>query len=170
LEDFGPSAVGKRKSLRKSGSRRQSAIDALALVYESKFIFDHIRSEATFAHEWKDIPATFGSTEEQRQARAPFYATLKRIQANKDFFERAWKMQVRCTALSGPQVEETFLLVQRARRQVEVSAEMLLHDPEPQFRSEDNIETWNGFRADVWGAYGKLSRQTQTRHGPVAGS
>jgi hypothetical protein len=106
----------------------ETAIEALALVYESKFIFDHIRSEMSFPYEWKDMPDSYG-TEEQRNARGPFYAVLMRIQANKGFFERAWKMQVRCTALFGPQVEETFLLIQRARRQMEVSAGMLFHEP-----------------------------------------
>jgi hypothetical protein len=65
----------------------------------------------------EDMPDIYGSsTEEQRSARGPFYAILKRIEANKDFFERAWKMQVRCTALFGPEVKESFLLMQRARR------------------------------------------------------
>ena len=77
----------------------------------------------------------------------PSMPILKRIERNKDFFERAWKMQVQCTALFGPQVEETFLLIQRARRKVEVSAQMLLRDPEP-----------DAFRADVWPAYGALAK------------
>lgn len=49
--------------------------------------------------------------------------------------------------------------MQRARREIEVSAEMLLRDPEPTFKSQDNLETWNGFRADVWPAYGKVAKQ-----------
>ena len=138
--------------------RIETAIDALAIVYESKFVFDHIRSVMSFDYEWKDMPDSYGTTEEQRGARGPYYATLKRIERNKDFFERAWKMQVRCTALFGPQVEETFLLMQRARRKVEVSAQMLLRDPEPQHKTEDNINTWNSFRADVWPAYGDLAK------------
>ena len=40
-------------------------------------------------------------------------------------------MQVRCTALFGSKVEEIFLLMQRARRDIEMSAGMLLRDPEP---------------------------------------
>jgi len=148
---------GRWKKEKIEEKRIETAIEALALVYESKFIFDHIRSEMSFAYEWKDMPDGYG-TEEQRNARGPFYAILKRIQANKDFFERAWKMQVRCSALFGPQVEETFLLIQRARRQIEVSAEMLFHDPEPTFKSQDNLETWNRFRADVWPAYGSLAK------------
>jgi hypothetical protein len=51
-------------------------------------------------------------------------------------------------------VEDIFLLLHKARREVEVSAEMLYHDPHPQVRSEENIRTWEKFRADVWDAYG----------------
>ena len=107
--------------------RIDTAIEALALVYESKFIFDNIRSPMSFDYEWKDMPEALA--EQQRNARGQFYAILRSAsQAHKDFFERAWKMQVRCTALFGPSVEETFLLMQRARREIEVSAEMLLRD------------------------------------------
>src|SRR5260370_30510068 len=65
-----------------------------------------------FPYEWKDMPQGYGS-EEERRARGPFYAILKRIEAQKEFFERAWKIQVRCTALFGPNVEEVFLLMHR---------------------------------------------------------
>lgn len=138
--------------------RIETAIDALALVYETKFIFDHIRSQTSFGSEWEDMPASFGNTEQERSARGPYYAILKRIKINKDFFERAWKMQVRCTALFGPQVEQTFLLMHQARRNVEVSAETLLQNPQPQHVTQENIDTWNSFRADVWPAYGKLAK------------
>jgi hypothetical protein len=137
--------------------RIDTAIEALALAYESKFIFDHIRSEMSFGYEWQDMPVQHES-EERRNARGPFYAMLKRIEMNKEYFDRAWKLQVRCTAIFGPEVEETFLLLQKARREVEVSAGMLYRNPEPDFKSSDNLETWNSFRADVWPAYGKLAK------------
>jgi hypothetical protein len=111
----------------------------------------------SFPYEWRDMPAGYGS-EEERNARGPFYAILKRIEAQKEFFERVWKTQVRCSALFGPKVEEAFLLMHRARREIEVSAEMLLHDPQPRFNSQDNLETWNQFRADVWPAYGSITK------------
>src|SRR5271166_2481089 len=80
----------------------------LAVVYESKFVFDNIRSPMAFDYEWQDMPDSFGTEEQQRRTRGQFYAILKRIQAHKDFFERAWKIQVRCTALFDPTVEKTF--------------------------------------------------------------
>jgi hypothetical protein len=138
--------------------RIETAIEALALVYEAKDVFDYLRSPMSFPSEWNDMPASFGTTDQQRSARGPFYAILKRVGAYKEFFDRAWKMQVRCMALFGSEVEQTFLLMQQARRKIEVSAEMLLHNPEPEHKSSDNIETWNSLRADVWPAYAKLSK------------
>lgn len=135
------------------------AIDALSLVYESKYIFDHIRSVMAFGYEWQDMPDHTGDTPQQRDQRGPYYATLKRIEANKEFFDRAWKMQVKCTAVFGREAEQIFLLMQKARREIEVSAGMLYRDPEPTHKSEDNLETWKGFKADVWSPYGKLAKQ-----------
>ena len=56
-------------------------------------------------------------------------------------------------ALFGNDIEQTFLLMHRARREIEVSAEMLLRDPYPTHQSQDNLETWDRFRADIWPAY-----------------
>ncbi|MGB9367139.1 MAG: hypothetical protein WCE79_14120 [Xanthobacteraceae bacterium] len=67
----------------------------------------------------------------ERNTRGAFYAVVKRVRANKDFFDRAWKLQVKCCAIFGPEMEETFLLVHKARRSIEVSAEMLMRDPYP---------------------------------------
>lgn len=136
--------------------RIETAIEALALVYESKFIFDHIRSEMSFEYEWKDMPDSYGATEKQRRPRGSFYAVFKRIEASKDFFERSWKIQVRCTALFGPEIEEVFLLMHRARRRIEVSSEVLLQDPYPTNESPDNMKMWDQLRADVWPAWGRL--------------
>lgn len=85
-------SFGRWKKEKIEEKRIETAMDTLALVYESKFIFDHIRSEMSFGYEWNDMPQGLGTGEEQRSARGPFYAILKRIEANKDFFDRAWKI------------------------------------------------------------------------------
>jgi hypothetical protein len=41
------------------------------------------------------------------------------------YFERVWKLQPRCMAMFGPFVEDIFLLIHQARREVEVAAQML---------------------------------------------
>ncbi|HKO06670.1 MAG TPA: hypothetical protein VJ487_03070, partial [Alphaproteobacteria bacterium] len=61
---------GRWKKEKIEEKRIDAAIEALALVYESKFIFDNIRSEMSFPYEWRDMPVGYGS-EEQRNARGP---------------------------------------------------------------------------------------------------
>jgi hypothetical protein len=128
--------------------RIEVAIEALALCYEARFIFDGIRSPIAYGGEWEDMP-TIGPNAERPQ-RGAFYATLKRVRASRDFFDRAWKTQVKCAALFGSHVEETFLLVQKARREIEVSAEMLMRDPHPQDTSPANQRLWQKWRNNVW--------------------
>lgn len=128
--------------------RIEVAIDALALCYEARFIFDGIRSPLAFAGEWEDMPEI--GPDAERSQRGAFFATLKRIRASKYFFDRAWKIQVKCAALFGSQVEDTFLLMQKVRREIEVSAEMLMHDPHPQDTSPQNQRLWQKWRNNVW--------------------
>lgn len=149
---------GRWKKEKIEEKRIETAIDALAMSYESKFIFDHIRGAMAYSHEWKDMESRANETDAQKTARGPFFATLRRIEANKDFFDRAWKLQVKCAAIFGPEMEDLFLLLQKARREIEVSAGMLLQDPHPQNNTEENRELWNTLRAAVWEAYGKLAK------------
>ncbi len=79
------------------------------------------------------------------------------MERNKDYFEKAWDLQVRCSAMFGTKAEELFLLMHRARREIEVSAEMLFRDPHTSHPIPENLATWNQFRADVWEAYGRLA-------------
>ena len=80
----------------------------------------------------------------QRRHRGSFYAILKRISSYKDYFERAWKLQPRFTAVLGPSAEEIFLLMQRARREIEVSSQMLANT---ELRSGPDRKQ---FERDVW--------------------
>ena len=145
--------------------RIDAAIDALSLMHESKFIFDHIRSGVAFNGEWDDLPKRPGETDAHWNSRGSFFAILKRIEHSRDFFERAWKLQTRCAAIFGPGVEETFLLLQKARREVEVSAEMLMHDPEPGHKTQDNLDTWESFREDCWAGLAAISKKRSDKVG-----
>ena len=78
--------------------RIEIAIEALALSYESKHIFNHIRSAICYPYEWEGMPDQVGDSQ-LRNNRAGFFAILKRIESNREYFDRAWKMQVRCAAL-----------------------------------------------------------------------
>ena len=97
----------------------------LAIAYEAQFIFANIRGPMAYPYEWADMPEFISETADQRSARGTFYATLSRIAANKDYFERLWKLQPRCMAMFGAQVADAFMLLHRARREVEVAAQML---------------------------------------------
>ncbi len=79
---------GRWKKEKIEEKRIDTAIDALVIAYESKFVFDTIRSIMSFSYEWEDIPASYGS-EAERNTRGPFYATLSRIDAHKEFFEKS---------------------------------------------------------------------------------
>jgi hypothetical protein len=125
--------------------RIEVAVEMLSIAYESRYVFGTIRSPATFPYETEDMPVIEGESESQRSRRGPFYATLKLIEHSKDFFERAWKLQPRCAAVFGRDTDEIFLLMHRARREIEASAQMLLWDSEGVDR--DTLEEW---RRDVW--------------------
>jgi hypothetical protein len=119
------------------------AIEALALSYESKLVFDNIRSAMSFDYEYREMKRRPDESDAEYHRRGPYFASLKRIEANKDFFERAWKLQPRCTAVLGHGAEDIFVLMHRARREIEVSAQMLLGD-------DFNQETVKQFRRDIW--------------------
>lgn len=106
--------------------RLETAIEALALAYESKYVFDTIRSPMSSSYEWEDMPAKSGENENDRSTRGSFYAILKRIQQHREFFERAFKLQPKCMAMFGKEAEEIFMLMHQSRRNIEVSAGSLL--------------------------------------------
>jgi hypothetical protein len=57
---------------------------------------------------------------------------------------------------------DALLLLQKARRQVEVSAGMLVRDPSPTVRTDDNLRTWERFRTDVWAGYQVVNNTPDT--------
>jgi hypothetical protein len=145
---------GRWKREKLEEKRIDLALETLAFAHKSKFIFDDIRRAMTRSPEWGDMPRVPGEDEDKRSAKGQYYAIFKRMERNKDFFDKAWDIQVRCSAMFGAKAEELFLLMHRARREIEVSAELLYHDPHTSYPTPDNLATWNQFRADVCEAYG----------------
>jgi len=152
LFGFRTFARWKREKLEEK--RIEIAFDALAIAYEAKFVFQSIRSPLFEGYEWADMPHQEGETEEARNKRGPYYATFKRIRQNKDFFERVWSIQPRSMAAFGREIESTFLKLHKARRSIEIAAQMLAErvddrdEPEDQSTKElyrqlrrDRIET-----------------------------
>jgi len=132
--------------------RIETAFEALTIAHETKFIFGNIRSPLTEGYEWADMPAWENDTEDRRSRRGPYYASIKRINANAKFFERVWAVQPRCMALFGASVEHTFLKLHQARRYIEVAAQMLAHRASAEYGT-DNEQLQNLYeqmRQDIW--------------------
>jgi hypothetical protein len=142
--------------------RIDTAVDALVLIREAKWVFDNIRSPMSFDYEWKDMPKTEGEDDALRRTKGSYFAILKRVQFHREFFDRAYKLQIRCGALFGQSADDALLLLQKARREVEVSAQMLVRDPVPQVGNESNRRTWDKFRTDVWAGYGEVHTTRDT--------
>jgi hypothetical protein len=108
------------------GKKIEVAFDALAMCYESKHIFENIRSPMSFDYEWKDMPKAAGESDVSWNRRGPFYAVGQGVRANKDFFNRVFTLQQHCMAAFGPEYEGIFMLLHKSRREIEVSSECLL--------------------------------------------
>lgn len=153
----------------------ECAFDCLALAYESKYVFQNIRSPMSFGYEWADMPATPGETEAERSSRGSFYATLKRIENNRDFFERLYKQQPVSMSVLGTEVDEIFLLAHKARRTVEVAASQLRNRVGSEHRAHDQatIKLFEQLERDIWDTDGfepekdRVGKQLQSFRGGI---
>jgi hypothetical protein len=66
--------------------RIDTAVDALVLIREAKWVFDNIRSPMSFDYEWKDMPKTEGEDDALRRTKGSYFAILKRVQFHREFF------------------------------------------------------------------------------------
>lgn len=87
---------------------------------------------------------------DSRKEAGPFFAILKRIEHNKDYFDRVWKLQPRYMAVFGKDTAEIFMKLRQTRRRMEVSASMLLraairNEPyrDAEFRERLENDIWN---------------------------
>jgi hypothetical protein len=134
------------------------ALESLSIAYEAKFVFDVIRSPMSFGYEWEDMPRSDGESDQDRNNRGSFYAILRRIERNKDYFDRLWRLQPRFMAMFGPETEEIFLLLHQARRFIEVSAQMLGRKRDPEEWNENRQRLRDMMEADVWSGMDNASR------------
>jgi hypothetical protein len=104
--------------------------------------------------EWDDMEVIPDEDPRERDRRGSYYAIMKRIRFHREFFERAYAMQPRCTALFGEEAEDAFTQLQSARRAIEVACEMLTyHIKQP----ADDEAMWFQMRADIWGGSASAS-------------
>lgn len=131
--------------------RMDVAIEALSVAYQTKFVFDGIRNAFAGGYEWKDMPRQAGESDDEWNHRGTFYAILKRIDNNRDFFQKVWTLQPRFMAMYGPKTEEIFLQLYEARRFIETSARMLAgKNAANEERTEQREKRHNQMEADIW--------------------
>lgn len=127
------------------------ALEALGLAHEAKYVFESIRSPMSQSYESKDMQRWQGETDEQYQAREPFFAILARIDRNKDFFERLFKLQPRFMALFGADKEDIFMKCHTSRRMIEVSATMLMKTASQGGSwNENRLRQRSQWECDIW--------------------
>jgi hypothetical protein len=137
------------------------ALEALSAAYASKFVFEHIRGPFASGNEWSDMPERVGDTDNKRNARGAYFAPLKRISQNKEFFERLWKIQPLAMAVFGPRVEAIFLKAHEARRHIEVAAQMLMENVDDPHRMDDEttVELYKQLRVDIYGHGSQFTKE-----------
>lgn len=135
--------------------RIEIGFEALALGYEAKSILDGIRNPGSVDVEWADLNGDEG----QRQRAGPFFATLKRLEKNSEYFERVWRLQPRFMAAFGKDTAAIFQKIHQARSSVQVSAGMLMraafrNEPyrDDQFRIKLEAAVWNTDENDEIGS------------------
>lgn len=130
--------------------RIETAIDALALAYESKIVFRSIRSSFSTEIDYKAMPVIEGETEAKRLLRGSYWAVGKRVFDNKGYFERVWKLQPLVMAIFGEGMEDIFGKLHDARAMIGVASQTLAWDPPPG-NTADNVALHRQMRTDLWG-------------------
>ncbi len=153
LAVVGLRTFGKWKREKLEERRMETAFQALKLAYQSTFVFEHIRSPLIEGYEWAEMPVRAGDDENKRSRRGSYYSVMKRVEANKDFFKAAWDIQPACMAIFGAEIQDAFLGLHKARRQIEVACQML-HNHVDDFPMipDSHKELWQQLRADLCGA------------------
>jgi hypothetical protein len=132
----------------------ETAFEALSLAYESKSVFGLVRSSLAYEYEWKDMPTKENEHDRDRKERGSYFAVLKRMSDNRDFFDRVWKLQPKFMAMFGHEAEAIFNHLHAARSIVRLAAQRLTWElPIPPIeRSEEDLQLRLQLREDIWAA------------------
>ena len=139
------------------------ALEALAMAYEAKYVFEQIRSRLSTSVEWQDMPQIAGENDSERLRRGSYYAIFKRMQRHSDFFDRTWKLQPKFMAVFGVDSEKTFGLLHKARSSIEVACETLMWEfkEQPSREDKENRDFWLQMRTDIWASPGPRAERDQ---------
>ena len=67
--------------------RIEAAVDALSLAYQTRWIFENIRAPIIYPYEYEEMPERAGEPEDRRASRGKYFAVLKRVERNSEFFQ-----------------------------------------------------------------------------------
>jgi len=104
------------------------AIEALAIAFESRLVFDDIRARLT------RVPA--GKDQRSELQHGP-QAVLKRVEAQQPFFDKALSLEPKFVAVFGREKDAIFEHLFSARRQVIITAEALIDDSRIELDADD---------------------------------
>jgi hypothetical protein len=133
------------------------AVEALALAYQSKYVFEHIRQRVGSSNEYEDMPKIEGEEDGERNQRGSYYAVLKRIEYHRDFFEKVWEIQPKFMAIFGSDTEAIFQLLHSARREIESAISLMFQLKKP-INKEENLQ-WVDLRRTVWSSNGATAKE-----------
>jgi hypothetical protein len=122
---FGLRTFGKWRRETIEERRIEVAVEALSLTYQSKWIFESIRAPLVYEYEYEGMPEIPGENADERARRGQYFAVLRRIERNGEFFKEVFRVEPRVMALFGAETEDIFCELHEARRQMEVSAGLL---------------------------------------------
>jgi hypothetical protein len=106
--------------------RIEVSIDALALAYEAKYVFESIRARARSNDEDDGGVIVEGNVQVKlRDGQRAAYVVLKRLRTHEDFFESAYRLQPRFMAVFGADTDKIFHLLYDARTTLQTTATVL---------------------------------------------
>jgi hypothetical protein len=148
--------------------RIEVAIDALAIGYESEFVFERIRSRPVRDFEYEDMQLDdSGITirDKRREQQGGAYAVLRRIESNDEFFDKALRVEPRFVAIFGEGSKDIFALLYKARRTVEITAEALIDEYRIELDSNDaeGRERRRKWRCNIFASPGKVEEEDDVR-------
>ncbi|WP_210166314.1 hypothetical protein [Bradyrhizobium sp. LTSP857] len=126
MAGFGLRSFAKFKREKLEERRIEVALDALAIAYESKFVFQMVRVRAARQDEYSDyVDDSSGAPLTLRKDQRGAYAVLKRLQSHNELFVSVYKIEPRFMAVFGADTEAIFSSLHSARNQLEAAAQTL---------------------------------------------
>jgi len=108
----------------------------------------------------KICPLKKGKAKQDRNRRGGSYATLVRLNAHADYFERVSRLQPKAIAVFGAAVEVAFQRLNEAQILVrDAAVQLTWHLPvRPEKRSEEDFEMRMRLRGDLWAGFQEPDR------------